>query len=83
MNLVNFTMNSLFKQLGLGHSDLAVREFLHTASQLCTENPLHTSLIWNQAQADFLQQAIAEDSEWCALVEQLDACIRQGHEMRP
>lgn len=79
MNLVTLTMNSLFNQLGLKHSDPAISDFFHTAPPLSPAQPLHKSLMWNQAQADFLLQAIAEDSEWCALVDQLDVCLRHGY----
>jgi hypothetical protein len=41
--------------------------------------PLHKALIWNPSQVAFLQQAIADDSEWCALADQLDARLRQGN----
>ena len=32
---------------------------------------------WNEAQAAFLAEAIAEDSDWCALVDKLDCLLRE------
>jgi len=33
---------------------------------------------WNEAQAAFLSEAVAEDSEWCELVDELDCLLREN-----
>ena len=78
MNTSKLTMRSLFDQLGLASSDTAIIDFLLAHSPLHPTVPLYKSLFWNKAQVAFLQQAIAEDSEWCALADELDACLRHG-----
>lgn len=70
MNVENLTMNALFAQLGLDSTDVAVKDFARDHHPLHLTGPLHESTIWNKGQADFLKQAIAQDSNWCVLVDQ-------------
>jgi hypothetical protein len=77
MNTVTLTMGSLFRQLGLPSNDRAILDFIFTHSPLNQAMPLHRAPMWNQAQTAFLQQSIAEDSEWCVLVDQLDSRLRR------
>ena len=76
MNTENFTMNTLFAQLGLDNSDSAIQHFLRTHSPLPENIVLHKANFWNSSQASFLQQAITEDSEWSNLVDHLDSLLR-------
>jgi len=76
MHTNKFTMTSLFEQLGLDSSENAIIDFMLAHSPLGTSIPLHKASVWTKTQAAFLLQAITEDSEWCALVDQLDTCLR-------
>jgi Protein of unknown function (DUF2789) len=77
MNLEPLTMNSLFGQLGLMNTDSAIIDFLRRHSPMLMTVPLHKSSLWNLSQAAFLRQAIEDDADWCALVDQLDARLRE------
>lgn len=77
MNVQALTMNSLFAQLGLGSSDTAIMDFIHAHAPLSLTIPLHALPFWTNVQAAFLRQAIADDSDWCVVVDQLDAHLRR------
>lgn len=77
MNLVTLTMNSLFQQLGMAHSNSAISEFFKLHYPLPPDIPLPEAGIWNASQAEFLRQAISEDSEWSMLADQLDTSLRE------
>jgi hypothetical protein len=76
MNTENFTMNTLFAQLGLDNTDSAIQYFIGIYAPLSEQVVLHKAKFWNSSQAAFLQQAIADDSEWSYLVDHLDSLMR-------
>jgi len=76
MNTENFTMNTLFAQLGLDNTDSAIQYFIRVHSPLPESVVLHKASFWNCSQATFLQQSIAEDSEWSGVVDHLDSLLR-------
>ena len=76
MQTNKYTMTSLFDQLGLDSTESAIIDFMIVHSPLGITIPLHKASVWTKSQAAFLLQAVTEDSEWCALVDQLDTCLR-------
>lgn len=68
-------LKSLFQQLGLPTSTAAINAFMEN-NHLPADIPLQQAAFWNAAQAQFLRDAIAEDSDWAEVVDQLDAQLR-------
>jgi hypothetical protein len=67
------TMSELFDQLGLESDQASMDAFIAQHSGVCTNCTLVKAPIWNASQQAFLQSAIAEDSEWAMVAEQLTA----------
>ncbi|MGZ8193652.1 MAG: DUF2789 domain-containing protein [Methylobacter sp.] len=72
------TMQSLFCQLGLADSDEQIQAFIETHRPLPPNIILYEANFWNQAQAEFLTEAVEEDSDWCELVDELDCLLREN-----
>ena len=70
------TFSSLFEQLGLDDRDEAIEAFIQTNSPLPQGVELHEADFWNPAQAQFLEQARADDADWAELVDQLNVALR-------
>ncbi|NRB39222.1 MAG: DUF2789 domain-containing protein [Pseudomonadales bacterium] len=68
-------MQSLFQQLGLATSSTAIEAFFYN-NRLPQDIPLERAAFWSAGQAQFLQESIAEDSDWAEAVDQLDAQLR-------
>jgi len=69
------TLQTLFEQLGLASSDAAIEAFLHN-NHLGRDMPLDHAAFWNAGQAQFIREALDQDSDWSELVDQLDAMLR-------
>ncbi len=76
MEKPNPTVNDLFKQLGLPHSDEEVRHFVATHGPIPDTVKLHEAPCWTQAQSALLQEIIDDDAAWSYLVDELDALLR-------
>jgi hypothetical protein len=72
------TMQTLFRQLGLADSDEQINAFIEKHRPLPPNIALSEADFWNQAQAEFLAEAIEEDSDWCELVDELDCLLREN-----
>ncbi|GMG87212.1 DUF2789 domain-containing protein [Biformimicrobium ophioploci] len=70
------TINELFSQLGLGSEDGDIDAFID-AHQLKSSDSLLRAEFWSDSQRSFLQEALESDSDWCEVVDQLDARLRQ------
>lgn len=68
-------MSVLFEQLGLSSDEELMSKFLRE-HRLFEHQRIEQADYWTPAQAAFLQQAIAEDSDWAELVDHLDAALR-------
>lgn len=77
MQLHQHGMTELFEQLGLGSSPWEIDEFINAHRHPRDTKPLHQASFWTQAQASFLREAIEEDADWAALVDQLDVMLRK------
>lgn len=68
-------IKTLFQQLGLPNSDAAIEAFLKN-NHLPRDIPLQQAAFWNNAQAQFIRDAIVDDADWAEVVDQLDAQLR-------
>ncbi len=75
MDTSQHTMKTLFDQLGLASSDVAIEQFIHN-NRLRPDIPLDHAAFWSAGQAQFIREALDEDSDWSEIVDQLDAQLR-------
>lgn len=71
------TIETLFRQLGLPDRPDEIQSFI--AEHKCAsrdDTPLCELPFWSSSQAEFLGMALAEDADWCEVVDQLDALLR-------
>jgi Protein of unknown function (DUF2789) len=71
------TLQTLFCQLGLADDEEQVTVFIRMHRPLPPNISLPKANFWNKTQAAFLAEAIADDSDWCALVDKLDCLLRE------
>lgn len=71
------TVQTLFCQLGLADGEEQIDLFIAQHKPLPNHIDLHEAPFWNGAQAKFLAEAKAEDSDWCVLVDALDCLLRE------
>ncbi len=75
MEMVQHSINDLFKQLGLPSSSSAIRRFCRE-HYLPADERLADAQFWNPSQAQFIREAWHADADWTELVDQLDASLR-------
>lgn len=80
MDTTPHNLSTLFDQLGLPSDAVAIKSFIHWHRPLDPQTPLQEASWWTPAQAEFLTQAIAEDSDWAEQVDELDALLRPAQE---
>ena len=73
----HFTLTTLFDQLGLPSEPDQIDTFFQ-AHKLSAQQRIEQADFWSDSQSSFLREAIAEDSDWAELVDQLDASLRQN-----
>lgn len=76
MDTTLHNMTALFQQLGLPNEAEAIDEFINRHRVLCDGIALTEAPFWTDSQADFLRDAIIDDSDWVELVDQLDVRLR-------
>ncbi|MEP5766180.1 MAG: DUF2789 domain-containing protein [Halieaceae bacterium] len=69
------TLETLFQQLGLSSNEVAIEHFIHN-NHLAKDIPLDHAACWSAGQAQFIREALDQDSDWSELVDQLDAMLR-------
>ncbi len=72
------TMEHLMEQLGLSTDGDSLQEFVSTHGPLPATTRLEDASFWNESQAAFLQEAIAQDAQWASAVDRLDALLRKS-----
>ena len=75
MDTSEHTMQALFAQLGLANSDTAIDNFFQN-NHLPKEIALENAAFWSAGQAQFIHEAIEQDSDWAEVVDHLDAQLR-------
>lgn len=71
------TLQTLFCQLGLPDDIEQINVFIELRKPLPSDISLPKAYFWNEVQAAFLDEATANDSDWCALVDKLDCLLRE------
>ncbi|MFC5522327.1 DUF2789 domain-containing protein [Polaromonas jejuensis] len=69
-------LSGLFRQLGLAGEPRAIDAFL-AAHRLDAGTALAEAPFWNPAQAAFLGEAIADDSDWAEAADELAMLLSQ------
>lgn len=69
------TMENLFLQLGLDNDPLAIRRFVDI-HRLQENETIENASFWTPAQAAFISECLAEDSDWAEVVDQLNTQLR-------
>ena len=75
MDTSSHTIYTLFAQLGLANTDVAIEAFVKN-NHLPNEIPMERAAFWSAGQAQFLREAINDDADWSEVVDQLDAQLR-------
>lgn len=75
MDTSTHTMMTLFMQLGLPNSSKSIDAFFYN-HHLPKEIPLAQAAFWSAGQAQFIREALEQDSDWAEVVDQLDAQLR-------
>ncbi len=76
MDRSSHTLPCLFSQLGLDNTRQGIENFLINHRGIADDVPLAKATFWTASQANFLTEAIAEDSDWAEIVDSLDAQLR-------
>ena len=80
MDTTPHNLSTLFDQLGLPSDAAAIKTFIHWHRPLDPKVPLQQASWWTPAQAEFLTQAIEEDSNWAGQIDELDALPQPASE---
>lgn len=70
------SLSSLFSQLGLPNSSKDIEVFIEKHRPIAQAEPLSKASFWTPSQASFLHDAIAHDSDWAEVVDELNALLR-------
>ena len=70
------TLTSLFDQLGLDSWEEAIERFIVDHAPLDPGESLADAPFWNDSQRAFIKEALAEDSDWAEVVDQLAVMLR-------
>ncbi len=76
MDTSSHTIETLFRQLGLPDRLDEIDSFVAKHKAESRDAPLWELPFWSSSQAEFLRMAVAEDADWCEVVDQLDALLR-------
>lgn len=76
METFNHNLPSLFNQLGMENSQEFIEAFVKK-HHLEAHEQLAEASFWQPAQQRFLKESVAEDADWCEVIDQLDALLRK------
>lgn len=76
MDSSTHNLRALFLQLGLENRTEDIDSFITEHKPLPPDVLLSEAGFWRPSQASFLREAILEDSDWCAAVDELDTRLR-------
>ena len=77
MDRSSHTLACLFDQLGLDSSQEGMQMFISMHRGLPAHITLAQADCWNKSQANFLQEAVNEDSDWSEVVDSLNSLLRK------
>ena len=70
MDTSEHSLSALFKQLGLPTGRVEIEGFLRE-HRLAEGQALPKAPFWNKAQSQFLSEALADDSDWAEVADEL------------
>ena len=73
METSTHNLSALFAQLGLPSGLDEIDRFIRQHQIAVLQVPLEQATFWTPAQADFLREALQEDSDWSDAVDELNA----------
>ena len=73
-------LRELFNQLGLPSDSAAIDGFVARHGPLSADVRLTEASFWTEQQAQFLSEAVRDDADWAAIVDQLDVLLRKRPE---
>ena len=76
MDSAYHSMVNLFAQLGLPSEPEKIDDFIARHRCLLDGVALDAAPFWTESQAEFIREALEEDSDWTEAVDQLDARLR-------
>ncbi|MCG8610611.1 MAG: DUF2789 domain-containing protein [Pseudomonadales bacterium] len=76
MDTSNHTMNTLFAQLGLSSDSGSIQQFIQSHTPIPAHIGLSEADFWTPSQANFLREALSDDSDWAEIVDELNAQLR-------
>ncbi|QYJ77830.1 DUF2789 domain-containing protein [Shewanella acanthi] len=76
MDTTPVDLSHLFEQLGLDNQPQAMSTFI-AGHKLSAKTHLSDATFWNEAQRNFIIEALEADAEWTELIEQLDTQLRK------
>jgi hypothetical protein len=76
MNSSFHPLSDLFAQLGLDASEAGIEAFIAHHRLHDDAIALPDAPFWSAAQADFLREALAQDSDWAEAADQLNLRLR-------
>ncbi|CAM3913152.1 DUF2789 domain-containing protein [Roseateles saccharophilus] len=68
--------SELFAQLGLANDPASIGRFIASHTPLPGGVRLEDAPFWTAAQAQFLRDAVGQDSDWAEVSDQLSAALR-------
>ncbi|QJR82328.1 DUF2789 domain-containing protein [Alteromonas pelagimontana] len=74
------SMQDLFMQLGLDSSEEKIEEFIAKHRGVHDSRHLEDAPFWNEAQAEFIQNAYVADAEWVVVIDKLNVRLHQDKE---
>ncbi|OMH38391.1 DUF2789 domain-containing protein [Motiliproteus sp. MSK22-1] len=75
MDMSSHTLSTLFDQLGLPSDEQNIKKFIAKHRTQTGLDPLEGAPFWSPGQAQFLQQALTEDSDWSEVVDELNILL--------
>lgn len=82
MELQEPNLQSLFAQLGEADDEAAIARFIEKNACQTAHIKLHEAAFWSTSQATFLREAIHQDANWAAVVDQLSAMLEHAYQSR-
>lgn len=70
------SLENLFLQLGLDNSPTAMDQFI-IDHKLPSEKTIEAAEFWSPSQRAFIQECLAEDSDWVEVVDQLNVLLHE------
>lgn len=76
MDTLSHNLNSLFDQLGMPSTDHDIMNFILNNKKLAPSVKIDQAEFWSPSQAEFIRQALVNDSDWFEVVGSLDTLLR-------